>query len=389
MKKTAIAYILFSLMPLTNSAYALQKALSEQDVRAIVDINIQELMEKESIPGMAVGIIYHGKTHTYSYGMADTKAQIPVTNNTIFELGSVSKTFTGLAAGYALAQGIVNLDDTVQKYWPALPEKPWGNIRMLHLATYTAGGLPLQLPDSVTDERSLTTYYQTWQPVAAPGTVRAYSNASIGLFGKLAVQKSGQTFEQYLTHNIFIPLSLNHTYIHLPDSVKKNYAWGYRKEQPVRVTPGMLDAEAYGVKSTVKDMVSYLMANMHPETLAGEPVLTQAIEKAQSRYFLTDGMYQGLGWEMYNWPTEPQKIIDGSSNAVALKPHDTMPVSPAQPASPASWVHKTGSTNGFGAYIAFIPDENVGIVMLANKSYPNPVRVETAYRIISALLQQK
>lgn len=387
MKKTIYACLLWFSLPVAFTSYASQPSLSEVQVKEIVDKNIRPLMEKESIPGMAVGIIYNGQAQTYSYGLADTKAQVPVSERTLFELGSVSKTFTGLAAGYALTEGLFDLRDSVRKYWPELPAATWDNIQMLNLATYTAGGLPLQLPGSVSDENALKIYYQTWKPQSPPGTVRQYSNASIGLFGHLMVKKSGLTFEQFLTRNILKPLRLQHTWINVPESAQKDYAWGYRNGEPVRVSPGMLDAEAYGVKSTVKDMVTFMMANMHPEKLASMPVLTQAIEQAQARYFLTDGMYQGLGFEMYNWPADPQNIIAGSHNTVALKPHETQEINPPQPMLSSSWVHKTGSTNGFGAYIAFIPSKDVGIVMLANKSYPNPARVETAFKIINSLIK--
>ncbi|MEZ3498611.1 class C beta-lactamase [Pantoea sp. KPR_PJ] len=389
MKTNLAVWCVIAALPMTFSACAAQKLISDSEIKRIVDRNIHLLMEKETIPGMSVGVICNGTAHTFSYGQADLQSHLPVTENTLFELGSVSKTFTGLAGGYALVQGIADLNEPVRSYWPALPFIPWQQIRLLHLVTYTAGGLPLQLPDSVSDERALQTYYQTWQPEFAPGTVRAYSNASIGLAGKLMVERSGLTFEHYLTRYILRPLRLEHTFIRVPSAEEKNYAWGYRKGEPVRVSPGMLDAEAYGVKSTVKDMNRYLQANMQPAGLNNMPLLTQAIEKAQTRYFLTNGVYQGLGWEIYNWPVDPQTIINDSRNDVALKPHKTQALDPAQPPSSASWVHKTGSTNGFGAYIAFIPEKGVGIVMLANKSYPNPARVETAYRIISQLTRQQ
>lgn len=88
---------------------------------------------------------------------------------------------------------------------------------------------------------------------------------------------------------------------------------------------------------------------------------------------------------MYDWPTNPQTIIADSANDVALKPREVTALVPARAATPASWIHKTGSTNGFGTYIAYIPSEKLGIVMLANKNYPNPVRVEAAAHILQAL----
>ena len=96
-------------------------------------------------------------------------------------------------------------------------------------------------------------------------------------------------------------------------------------------------------------------------------------------------MYQGLGWEMLNWPVEANTVVEGSDSKVALAPLPVAEVNPPAPTVKAYWVHKTGSTGGFGSYVAFIPEKQIGIVMLANTSYPNPARVEAAYHILEAL----
>ncbi|STD50842.1 Beta-lactamase precursor [Edwardsiella tarda] len=163
-----------------------------------------------------------------------------------------------------------------------------------------------------------------------------------------------------------------------------NYAWGYRDGHPLRVTPGALDEEAYGIKSTSQDMASWLQANMDPAQVK-DKTLRQALDFAQSRYYQAGALYQGLGWEMLNWPLNAQTLIADSANSVALQPRVVRLITPPSAPQAASWVHKTGSTNGFGAYIAFIPQAQLGIVMLANKNYPNPQRVQAAYTILQHL----
>ncbi|MDE1488262.1 beta-lactamase [Xenorhabdus bovienii] len=386
MKKFVINTLVFATIA-TSSFYAsAQKTLTAQQVAEIVNNTLTPLLEKQDIPGMAVAVIYDGKPQFFNYGVADIETRRPITENTLFELGSVSKTFTGIAGGYAMQTDTLNLNDPVTAYSSELTGSQWRGVKMLHLATYTAGGLPLQLPDSVTDQKSLWQYYQQWQPLWAPGMMRNYSNASIGLFGALTANKSQLTFETYMTKYVFRPLKLTHTFITVPESMQSDYAWGYKNGQPVRVTPGMLSAEAYGVKSTTQDMVKYMQVNMAPDSLSADnDKLKKAILAAQSRYYRAGNMFQGLGWEMHNWPINPQRVIADSSNDIALQPHKVEALIPPRSAVSASWVHKTGSTDGFGAYIAFIPEEKIGIVMLANKNYPNPVRVEAAYHILKAL----
>ncbi|WP_278496043.1 class C beta-lactamase [Pantoea vagans] len=380
MKKSLFYLALFSL-----SASCVAADLSSQQVTSLVKAAIEPLMEQQTIPGMSVAVLYKGRAQFVNLGVADLESRRRVTENTLFELGSVSKTFTGTLAGIMIRNGEIRLNDPVQKRWPQLTGEQWRPVRMLHLATYTAGGLPLQLPDEVTDQASLLRFYQNWQPTAAPGLQRQYSNASIGLFGSLMVKGD---YEQAMERHVFQPLRLTRTYITVPPSMMLNYAWGYKNGQPVRVSPGMLDAEAYGIKSTARDMLTFMQANIDPNRLsAGNAVLRNAIRTAQSRYFKVGSLYQGLGWEIYDWPVDAETLLRDNDNAVALKPRPATQVNPVGPSQSASWVHKTGATNGFGAYIAFIPEQNSGIVLLANKNYPNPLRIRVAWQILQALQQ--
>ncbi|MBG0624932.1 ACT family cephalosporin-hydrolyzing class C beta-lactamase [Enterobacter roggenkampii] len=379
MKKTLSCALLLSV---ASAAFA--APMSEKQLAEVVERTVTPLMNAQAIPGMAVAVIYQGQPHYFTFGKADVAANKPVTPQTLFELGSISKTFTGVLGGDAIARGEITLGDPVTKYWPELTGKQWQGIRMLDLATYTAGGLPLQVPDEVTDTASLLRFYQNWQPKWKPGTTRLYANTSIGLFGALAVKPSGMSYEQAMTTRVFKPLKLDHTWINIPKAEEAHYAWGYRDGKAVHVSPGMLDAEAYGVKTNVQDMASWVMVNMMPDSLQDSP-LKHGIALAQSRYWRVGAMYQGLGWEMLNWPVDSQTVVGGSDNKVALAPLPAREVNPPAPPVKASWVHKTGSTGGFGSYVAFIPEKQLGIVMLANKSYPNPARVEAAYRILDAL----
>ncbi|WP_455426002.1 CMY2/MIR/ACT/EC family class C beta-lactamase [Dryocola sp. LX212] len=371
---------------LATSTSSFAATSSTEPLADIVNNTVMPLLKEQHIPGMAVAVIYQGESYYFTYGKADVAGDRAVTRQTIFELGSLSKTFTGVLGGDAVARGEIKMSDPATKYWTELTGKQWQDISMLHLATYTAGGLPLQVPDEANDPASLLKFCQNWQPDWVPGTKRLYSNASIGLFGALAAKPSGMSFEQAMVKRVFQPLNLMHTWLKVPDAENKHYAWGYRDGKAVRVSPGMLDAQAYGVKTNIEDMASWVQVNMKPQQVK-DKTLQQGIGLAQARYWQAGSMYQGLGWEMLNWPVNADTVIKGSDNKVALAATPVVAINPPAPVNPASWVHKTGSTNGFGAYAAFIPEKQLGIVMLANKNYPNPERVKAAYSILQALQQ--
>jgi len=358
--------------------------LAADDLRAVVDASVKPLMQQQSIPGLVVGVIKDGKAQYFNYGVASKDAKQPVSENTLFEIGSVSKTFTATLAGYAVASGKLTLTDPASQYLPALRGGKFDHISVLNLGTYTAGGLPLQFPREADNTQHMISYFQQWKPDFAPGTQRLYSNPSLGLFGYLAAQSLKQPFDQLMEKTLLPKMGLKHTFITVPKSQMNLYAQGYGKDgKPVRVGPGAMDSEAYGIKTSASDLLHYVEVNMRPATL--DPVLQQAITTTHTGYYTVERMTQGLGWEMYPYPIKLDALEDGNSTKRAMEPHPVNWLTPAQAPHADTLVNKTGSTNGFGAYVAYVPSKEMGVVILANKNYPNGERVKVAHAILSAL----
>ncbi|HFL6181373.1 TPA: PDC family class C beta-lactamase [Pseudomonas aeruginosa] len=356
-------------------------------LKALVDAAVQPVMKANDIPGLAVAISLKGEPHYFSYGLASKEDGRRVTPETLFEIGSVSKTFTATLAGYALAQDKMRLDDRASQHWPALQGSRFDGISLLDLATYTAGGLPLQFPDSVQkDQAQIRDYYRQWQPTYAPGSQRRYSNPSIGLFGYLAARSLGQPFERLMEQQVFPALGLEQTHLDVPEAALAQYAQGYGKDdRPLRVGPGPLDAEGYGVKTSAADLLRFVDANLHPERL--DRPWAQALDATHRGYYKVGDMTQGLGWEAYDWPISLKRLQAGNSTPMALQPHRIARLPAPQALEGQRLLNKTGSTNGFGAYVAFVPGD-LGLVILANRNYPNAERVKIAYAILSGLEQQ-
>ncbi|HEJ2625752.1 TPA: PDC family class C beta-lactamase [Pseudomonas aeruginosa] len=357
-------------------------------LKALVDAAVQPVMKANDIPGLAVAISLKGEPHYFSYGLASKEDGRRVTPETLFEIGSVSKTFTATLAGYALAQDKMRLDDRACQHWPALQGSRFDGISLLDLATYTAGGLPLQFPDSVQkDQAQIRDYYRQWQPTYAPGSQRRYSNPSIGLFGYLAARSLGQPFERLMEQQVFPALGLEQTHLDVPEAALAQYAQGYGKDdRPLRVGPGPLDAEGYGVKTSAADLLRFVDANLHPERL--DRPWAQALDATHRGYYKVGDMTQGLGWEAYDWPISLKRLQAGNSTPMALQPHRIARLPAPQALEGQRLLNKTGSTNGFGAYVAFVPGRDLGLVILANRNYPNAERVKIAYAILSGLEQQ-
>ncbi len=356
----------------------------ESRLRGTVDEAILPVMKTHNVPGMAVAVTVRGRRYIFNYGVASVESGKKVDDATLFEIGSISKTFTATLASYAQETGALSFSDSPSKYVPELAGSTFDEINLLDLATYTAGGLPLQFPDDVTQKNAIA-YYRDWHPDHAPGTHRRYSNPSIGLFGYAAAASMGAPFDDLMERKLFPLLKLSDTYIHVPEKRMPDYAHGYSKAgKPIRVSPGAMDSEAYGVKTSASDLISFVEANMDGRGL-DDATLRRAITATHTGYYRVGGMTQGLGWEMYDYPVALDGLLAGNSPEISYKSNAVEALDPPAKPREDTWINKTGSTGGFGAYAAFVPERRMGVVILANKAYPIPDRVRAAYRIMAAI----
>ncbi|WP_296272544.1 PRC family class C beta-lactamase [Pseudomonas sp. UBA6323] len=367
----------------TLALLAASQASASPSLEQQVDTAAKSMMQAYAIPGMAIAISHKGQSHFFEYGVASRESGQAVDRHTLFELGSVSKLFTATLGAYAEARGTLNLSDNASQYLLALQGSAFDHISLLDLATYTAGGLPLQFPDAVSDDTTMLDYYRNWQAVYAPGTQRLYSNPSIGLFGHLAAASLAEPFQQLMEQDLLPQLGMQEGHVKIPAEDMHRYAWGYRDDKAVRVNPGALDAEAYGLKSSAADMLHFIDANLHPDQLPAP--LRQAISATHRGYYQVGDMTQALGWERYTYPISLEKLQAGNSADMALQPQPVERFSVPKPAEGDLLLNKTGSTNGFGAYIVLLPARDTGVVILANRNYPNAERVRLALQILAAL----
>jgi beta-lactamase class C len=147
-----------------------------------------------------------------------------------------------------------------------------------------------------------------------------------------------------------------------------------------------LSAETYGVKTTAADMLRFIEANMNLSS--AEEKLQHGLMDTHTAYFTAGVMTQDLTWEQYPYPVDLKILLEGNSPAMIFKGVPVTKLTPPGEPREDVWLNKTGSTGGFGAYVGFIPAKRLGLVILANKSYPIDERITIAYQILTQLSKE-
>lgn len=333
--KTAsfLAVCLVLLIPLQGRAI---------DFKAEVDPLAQSLLNDRLAVGFVVGIYKDGETQVISYGETEKGSAIAPDGDTIYEIGSVSKVFTGVLLADLVQRGQVKLDDPLQKYLPKTTRASLTNrsrITFEHLATHTSG-LPV-LPENLSPADMMNPYadytprqafqfLKDYKLTRLPGEYE-YSNFGMGLLGILLSSREKVPYEQLMIEQIAKPCGMNDTCIKLTDKQRERLAPPYdaalqkSKNWDIPTLAG-----AGGIRSTVNDMLKFIAAN-HAED---DQPLTKALRLShEKRHAMEEGEAIGLAWHIES---------DGITR----------------------W--HNGMTGGYASWVSVVPGRNAGVVVLCN-----------------------
>ncbi|MDP9813803.1 beta-lactamase class C [Rhizobium tibeticum] len=308
-------------------------AASEGDLRSTVDTIVKPVMAEHQIPGFSVGILLAGQHHIFHYGVSSRETASPVDAATLFEIGSLSKPFTGALLARLQAESSVSLLTQVKELLPELSQSPIGEASLLELHTYVAGGLPLQFPAEV-NEQNFLSFYRSFIPTTEIGTSRLYSNTSIGLSGYLAAKSVGAPFASLLDKKVIEPLNLSD----LPFGSKTSLQLVCTRLYDLQCTGTGQSRRIRRRGLRHQDNRGRLEASVNPDRFEGP--LKTALIAARSPVYQVRRMYQGLGWELYRAPARRADLPQGVDPDFVLKANNIDPPSLHVPAEIVATVSK-------------------------------------------------
>ena len=331
---------------LSNSVLAapsLQASPSDSEIRIILHERVA--VEKQS-PGIVVGVIDESGSRIVSEGMFDRSNRQAMNGDTVFEIGSITKVFSGLLLADMVERKELSLDSPVAGLLPRsvrVPSRNGRQITLLDLATHRSGlpRLPGNMsPKDVTNpyaDYTVAQLYDFLSGYTLPrdiGSSYEYSNLGVGLLGHVLALKAGTNYESLLLERVCGPLGMSDTRITLTPAMKARFAPGHTAGGEIAANwdiPTLAGAGA--LRSTAKDLLKFLSANLG---LLPTP-LTSAMElERKSRASAgSPTMDIGLCWHI--------------SKAFG-----------------AGLVWHNGGTGGYHSFTGFDPGHNRGVVVLAN-----------------------
>ncbi|WP_435591720.1 serine hydrolase domain-containing protein [Nocardia sp. bgisy118] len=316
------------------------------------DVTLSEFVEATAtqfgIPGVAVGVLIDGQDVFACHGVTSLDNPQPVDSDTLFQLGSVTKTYTATALMRLAAQGRVELDAPVRTYLPELAladEDAATRITVANLLNHTAGLDWNLLVDTGDGEDALAEFVARLPElglIAASGARASYSQAGYNLAGRVIEKVTGQPFEQAIAELIFAPLGLTHSFFASREITARRFAEGHNAEADGSLTvarlwrPWRANNPGGGLASSAADQLRWARFHLGD----GGAVLPTDTLRAMRRPTValrasTFGDAIGVGWFL--------RDIDG-----------------------VRAIGHGGSGNGQFAELLIVPERDFAIVVMSN-----------------------
>lgn len=335
-------------------------------MRLTLDVMVRQTAQAHHLPGLAVGIVEgDALIYTNTRGRADLDKDIPVTADTVFRIGSVTKTITAIGLMQLWEQGRFQLDDPINAYlrdfkveYAAANAAP---ITFRHLLTHRSGVGPLRvMPDDLSkvgeigelgakpgEFSSLAAHYtQRLLADVQAGTKWSYDNHGYAVAGQLVEDISGQPFADYMEEHVFLPLGMEHSDYRLSSRVRGAFAQGYEVvlggEAREIEYQEIIVAGAGSVFSSLNDMAKYVSALLK----GGVVIQPETFKTITTPHFQLDSRLpgQGLGFRL-------DRLGD----------------------HPVMW--HTGGWPGFVTMMVVAPEDNIGVLVLTNTTHMIPKKL--------------
>ena len=229
---------------------------------------IDELMKELKIPGVAIGATLEDKSFTKGFGVTNIDNPLPVDEDTLFQIGSITKTYTGTAIMRLVEMGKLDLDEKVRTYIPDFKvsdETASTEVTVRHLLTHTAGWEGDVFDDTGSGDDALARYVTNMaelKQLAPLGTVLSYCNSGFSVAGYIIELVTGKTYKTVMKELVLDPLGLSGSYIEPGDVMTHRFAAGHdvTSEGATVLRPWYLTPSTYpagGITCHIKDLLGY------------------------------------------------------------------------------------------------------------------------------------
>lgn len=328
-----------------------------------------ELREKNAV-GAGVAIVKNDKVvFAKGFGAANIETGAPITPDTLFQIGSITKTFTAAMILSLAEEGKLKLDQPIGSYAKNLSPK-LSRLTLNQLLSHTAGIIDEPDEYGAADESLMATYIRSWTDdycLFDGGEVFSYSNSGFALAGFTAQEASGKLYADLMTERIFAPLGMRRTTFRPTVAMTYPLAVGHQAksgEKPTVVRPLPQDARLYPAGtaySSLNEMARFAIAFLNDGKIDGKQIISPAvIEKMSAPHVrqlsASDDTNYGYG------------LFMNTNRGVRRLWHD-------------------GSMTGYVALLSFVPEQHLAVIILGNSN--NVVLAKTQEKALEIMLSLK